>query len=72
VEWTVYRIEDEPVGQIMARYLPILSGAFNQSSREHGRDYNAAMYFNERVLSILNKLTMKEQRFFGYDPYKVS
>jgi hypothetical protein len=72
VEWTIYRIEDEPVGQIMARYLPILSGAINETSSEHVKQYNASMYFNERVLSILNKLTMKEQRFFGYEPYKVS
>jgi hypothetical protein len=74
VKWTMIRIEDERVEDVMARYLDMPWLWTNTTSSPntnnyHSGKYNASAYLTNSVLDILNLLTKKEQDYFGYQPF---
>jgi len=78
VQWEIYKIEEVPVYNAIAGYLPSLQNmivkkklAKDNILETYTEDqFDANAYLTDEVLNILNPLTKEEQDFFGYEPYQ--
>jgi len=75
VNYEVHRIEEtaDLVRDLYGMAGATMFGSYagqTSTARVHEREYNASVFLTPKMITFLNSLTLREQKYFGYAPWE--